>query len=59
MPHSTQDEALRCAENLFAEHGCDLEIALHLEQISPPPAIWFNRKRMRHWCLAGFPVVRI
>jgi hypothetical protein len=58
MPHSTQNGALRQAEKLLREHGCDLEIAIHLEKISPPP-IWFNKKRMRHWCLAGFPVVRI
>jgi hypothetical protein len=31
MPHSTQNEALRLAENLLHEHGCDLEIALHLD----------------------------
>jgi hypothetical protein len=58
-PHSTQDEALRRAEELLREHGCDLEITLHLNRISPPPAIWFNRKRMRDWCLAGFPAVQI
>ena len=35
MSHSTQDEALRQAEKLLREHGCDLEIALHLDRISP------------------------
>jgi hypothetical protein len=59
MSHSTQDEALRQAEELLCEHGCDLEIALHLDRISPPPSIWFNKKRMQDWCLAGFPAVRI
>jgi hypothetical protein len=56
IPHSTQDEALHQAEKLLREHGCDLEITLHLDDdISPPPSIWFNKKRMRQWCLAGFP----
>jgi hypothetical protein len=59
MPHSTQHEALRQAEELLREHGCDLEIALHLDRISPPPSVWFNKKRMRDWCLAGFPAVQI
>ena len=39
MPHSTQDEALQQAETLLREHGCHLEITLHLERISPPPSI--------------------
>ena len=58
--HSTQDAALHQAEKLLRKHGCDLEITLHLDdERSSPPAIWFNRKRMRQWCLAGFPAVRI
>jgi hypothetical protein len=36
MPHSTQDGALQRAEKLLHEHGCDLEIALHLDRISSP-----------------------
>jgi hypothetical protein len=57
IPHSTQDAALHQAEKLLREHGCDLEITLHLDdKISPPSSIWFNKKRMRQWCLAGFPV---
>jgi hypothetical protein len=59
VPHSTQDGALQQAEKLLREHGCDLEIALHLNRISPPPSIWFNKKRMRDWCVAGFPAVQI
>ena len=59
IPHSTQKEALHQAEKLLREHGCDLEITLHMDEISPPPCIWFNRKRMRQWCLARFPTVRI
>jgi len=60
IPHSTQDQALHQAETLLREHGCDLEITLHLDDdVSPPPSIWFNKKRMRQWCLAGFPAVRI
>jgi hypothetical protein len=59
VPHSTQDEALQQAEKLLREHGCDLEIALHLDLISPPSSTWFNKKRMRDWCLAGFPAVQI
>ena len=60
IPHPTQDQALHLAETLLREHGCDLEITLHLDdEISPPPSIWFNKKRMRQWCLAGFPAVRI
>jgi hypothetical protein len=59
MLHSTQEAALQQAEQLLREHGCDLEITLHLDQISPPPSIWFNKKRMRNWCLAGFPSVQI
>jgi len=60
IPHSTQDAALYQAEKLLRKHGCDLEITLHLDdEISSPPSIWFNRKRMRQWCLAGFPAVRI
>jgi hypothetical protein len=58
-PHSIQDEALQQAEELLRQHGCDMEIALHLNRISPPPSIWFNKKRMRNWCLAGFPAVQI
>jgi hypothetical protein len=59
MPYSTQDEALRRAEKLLREHGCNLEIALHLDRISRRPFIWFDKKRMRDWCLAGFPAVQI
>ena len=59
VPHSTQDAALEHAKELLRQNGCDLEIALHLNHISPPPFIWFNRRRMRNWCLAGFPAVRI
>jgi hypothetical protein len=54
--HSSQDEALQQAEELLRKHGCDLDIVLHL---SPPASVWFNRKRMRDWCLAGFPAVQI
>jgi hypothetical protein len=57
--HSTQDEALRQAEELLRRHGCDLEITLHLDPISPPSSILFNKRRMRDWCLAGFPAVQI
>jgi hypothetical protein len=59
MPHSTQDEALQQAEKLLREHGCNLEIALHLDRISPRPYVWFNKKRMQQWCLDVFPAVRI
>jgi hypothetical protein len=55
-PHSTQEAALRQAKELLCKYGCDLEISLHL---SPPPLIWFTKKRMRDWCLAGFPAVRV
>jgi hypothetical protein len=58
-PHSTQDAALQHAKELLRANGCGLDIALHLNQISPPPFIWFNRRRMRNWCIAGFPAVRI
>jgi hypothetical protein len=54
--HLTQNTALQQAKELLREYGCDLEISLHL---SPPPSIWFTKKRMRDWCLAGFPTVRI
>jgi hypothetical protein len=48
IPHPTQDQALHLAETLLREHGFDLEITLHLDDdISPPPSIWFNKKRMR------------
>jgi hypothetical protein len=57
VPHSTQNAALQQAEEHLRKHGCDLEITLHLN--SPPSSIWFNKKRMRDWCLAGFPAVRI
>ena len=66
IPHSTQDAALHQAEKLLREHGCDLEITLHLDEISEhldeiseSPSILFNKKRMQQWCLAGFPAVRI
>jgi hypothetical protein len=60
IPHSTQDEALHQAEKLLRKYGCGLEITLHLDdEISAPPAVWFSKKRMRQWCLAGFPAVRI
>jgi hypothetical protein len=56
VPYSTQSAALQQAKELLSEHGCDLEISLHL---CPPPSVWFTKKRMRDWCLAGFPAVRI
>ena len=56
LPYPTQNAALQRAEELLREHGCDLEIALHLSSL---PGTWFNKKRMRDWCLAGFPTVRI
>jgi hypothetical protein len=59
VTHSTQDRALQQAEELLRKHGCDLEIALHLDRISPPPSTWFNKRRMRDWCRAGFPTVQI
>jgi hypothetical protein len=59
VSHSTQNEALQQAEELLREHGCDLEITLHLDPISPPSSILFSKKRMRDWCLAGFPAVQI
>ena len=52
---SSQKEALHQAEKLLREHGCDLEITLHMDDMSSSPCIWFNRKRMRQWCVAGFP----
>jgi hypothetical protein len=58
MPCSTQNQALQRAEALMREHGCDLEIALHLNQTETPSAL-FNKRRMRDWCLAGFPTVVI
>jgi hypothetical protein len=59
VPHSTQNGALQQAKELICEHGRDLEIVLHLTRRSAPPVIWFNKRRMRDWCLAGFPAVRI
>jgi hypothetical protein len=59
VAHSSQKEALHQAEKLLREHGCDLEITLHMDDMSSSPCIWFNRKRMRQWCAAGFPTVRI
>jgi hypothetical protein len=59
IPHATQASALQQAKELLLEHGCDLEITLHLDRISPPPSIWFNKRRMRNWCIAGFPAVQI
>jgi len=59
VSHSTQDGALHQAEELLRKHGCDLEITLHLDPISPPSSILFNKKRMRDWCIAGFPAVQI
>ena len=59
LPHSTQNGPLQQAEELLRQHGCDLDITLHLDRISPPPSIWFNKRRMRDWCLAGFPAVHI
>ena len=59
VSHSTQHEALQQAEALLREHGCDLEITLHLDPISPPSSILFTKRRMRDWCLAGFPAVQI
>ena len=56
VTHSTQDAALQQAKELLRDHGCDLEIALLL---NPPPSAWFNKRRMRDWCLAGFPAVQI
>jgi hypothetical protein len=56
VPHLTQSAALQQAKELLSEHGCDLDISLHL---CPPPSILFTKKRMRDWCLAGFPQVRI
>ena len=58
VPYATQNEALQRAEALLREHGSDLEIALHLNQIGPP-SILFNKRRMQGWCRAGFPAVRI
>ena len=47
-------------KSLLRKHGCDLEITLNLlDETSPPPSNWFNKKRMRRWCLAGFPAVQI
>ena len=47
-------KALHQAESLLRKHGCDLEITLNLlDETSPPPSNWFNKKRMRRWCLAG------
>jgi hypothetical protein len=57
--YPTQDEALQQAERLLRERGCDLEISLHLNRISPPPSVLFNKRRMRDWCLGGFPTVQI
>jgi hypothetical protein len=59
LSHSTQDNALRLAEKLLREHGCDLEIALHLDRISPSAFVWFNKRRMQNWCLDGFPTIQI
>jgi hypothetical protein len=44
-PYPTQDRALQQAERLLRERGCDLEITLHLNQISPPPSVLFNKKK--------------
>jgi hypothetical protein len=52
--HSTQKAALHHAEKLLREHGCNLDIVLHLNRISPPPSILFNRKWLHDWCRRGF-----
>ena len=57
-PHSTQNEALQRAEGLMRANGDDLDIALHLNRIERA-SVLFNKKRLRGWCLAGFPTVRI
>jgi hypothetical protein len=56
VEYSTQNGALQRSEGLLREHGCDLEIALYLVE---PPSVLFNKRRMRGWCLAGFPTVII
>jgi hypothetical protein len=58
-PDPSQDGALERARELLSKYGCDLDITLHLNRISPPPSVWFNKKRMRNWCVAGFPAVQI
>jgi hypothetical protein len=57
-PHLTQNGALQQAAELMREHGCDLEIVLHLNRIGPP-SVLFNKRRMQGWCRAGFPAVQI
>jgi hypothetical protein len=56
VEYSTQNEALQRSEVLLRGHGCDLEIALYLVE---PPSVLFNKRRMRGWCLSGFPTVII
>jgi hypothetical protein len=49
--HSTQNAALQQAKELLCEHGCDLEISLHL---SPPLFIWFTKSACRIGVLRVF-----
>jgi hypothetical protein len=37
VAHSSQKEALHQAEKLLREHGCDLEITLHMDDMSSSP----------------------
>ena len=52
MPHSTQDEALQQAETLLREHGCHLEITLHLDRISPVSR-WISNRSNLSACAKG------
>ena len=41
--------ALKKARELFKKYGQDLEVAIHLNRVGPPPSLLYNSKRLRRW----------
>jgi hypothetical protein len=55
-PHPTSAEAFQRAKELFQQHGQDIEIEIHLNEMG---SILFNKQRMHTWCHAGYPPIQV
>ena len=55
-PHSTSADAFDRAKELFQEHGPDVEVEIHLNQVG---SILFNKNSMRKWYQSGCPPIQV
>jgi hypothetical protein len=54
-PFASQNDALSWTKELFEKHGCDFDVQIHLNRISPPPSILVQLDHFAEMVPGRFP----